>query len=59
LLETEVHQYGDCAVLTGVSAQSGMFKGQPIAPKILFTAILVFQNGEWKAAAAHRTAAAA
>ena len=57
LLETDVHQYGDCAVLTGASAQSGMFQGQPIAPKILFTAILVSQNGEWKAAAAHRTAA--
>lgn len=58
LLQTDVHRYGDCAVLTGASAQSGVFEGQPIAPKILFTAILVFQNGEWKAAAAHRTAAA-
>ena len=56
LLETDVHQYGDCAVLTGASAQSGVFQGQPIAPKILFTAVLVFQNGEWRAAAAHRTA---
>jgi hypothetical protein len=56
LLETGVHKYGDCAVLTGASAQTGMFQGQPIAPKILFTAILVFQNGEWRAAAAHRTA---
>lgn len=56
LLETGVHKYGDCAVLTGTSAQSGMFRGQPITPKILFTAILVFQNGEWRAAAAHRTA---
>jgi Domain of unknown function (DUF4440) len=56
LLETDVHKYGNCAVLTGASGQSGMFQGQPIAPKILFTAIPVFQNGEWKAAAAHRTA---
>ena len=58
LLETDVHKHGDCAILTGASAQSGVFQGQPIAPKILFTAILVFQNGEWRAAAAHRTAAA-
>jgi hypothetical protein len=57
LLETDVHQYAGCAVLTGASAQSGTFQGQPIAPKILFTAVLVLQNGEWRAAAAHRTAA--
>jgi hypothetical protein len=56
LLETHVHRYGDSAVLTGASAQSGSFQGQPIAPKILFTAILGLQNGKWRAAAAHRTA---
>jgi hypothetical protein len=55
LLETRVLRYGDAAVLTGASAQTGSFRGQPIAPKILFTATLVLQNGEWKAAAAHRT----
>jgi hypothetical protein len=55
LLETHVHRYGDAAVLTGASAQTGAFRGQPIAPKILFTATLVLQNGEWRAAAAHRT----
>jgi Domain of unknown function (DUF4440) len=51
LLETHVHRYGDSAVLTGASAQ-----GQPIAPKILFTATLVLRNGKWRAVAAHRTA---
>ena len=56
LLETHVHRYGDSAVLTGASAQTGVFRGQPIAPKILFTATLVLQNGQWRAAAAHRTA---
>jgi len=56
LLETHVHRYGDSAVLTGASAQTGAFRGQPIAPKILFTVTLVLQNGEWRAAAAHRTA---
>jgi Domain of unknown function (DUF4440) len=55
LLETHVHRYGDSAILTGASAQTGAFRGQPIAPKILFTATLVLENGEWKAAAAHRT----
>jgi uncharacterized protein DUF4440 len=56
LLETHVHRYGDSAVLTGASVQIGAFQGQPIAPKILFTATLVLQNGEWRAVAAHRTA---
>jgi hypothetical protein len=56
LLETHVHRYGDSAVLTGVSAQAGEFRGQPIAPKILFSATLVLQNGKWRAATAHRTA---
>ena len=56
LLETQVHRYGDSAVLTGASEQTGSFRGQPIAPKILFTATLVLQNGKWRAAAAHRTA---
>ena len=56
LLETAVHTYGDAAVLTGASAQSGAFRGQGIAPKILFTATLVLQNGKWRAVTAHRTA---
>jgi Domain of unknown function (DUF4440) len=57
LLETQVQQYGNAAVLTGVSAQTGVFQGQPIAPKILFTATVVLQDGTWRAAAAQRTAA--
>ena len=56
LLETRVDRYGNSAVLTGTSAQTGAFQGQPIAPKILFTATLVLQNGKWRAVAAHRTA---
>jgi hypothetical protein len=56
LLETHVHRYGNSAILTGASAQTGAFQGQPIAPKILFTATLVLQNGHWRAVAAHRTA---
>jgi len=56
LLETHVHKYGDSTVLVGASAQTGAYQGQPIASKILFTATLVLENGNWKAAAAHRTA---
>jgi hypothetical protein len=56
LLETDVHTYGDSAVLIGTSAQSGTFQGRPIAPKILFTAALVLRNRKWRAIAAHRTA---
>jgi hypothetical protein len=56
LLDTQVHRYGDSAVLTGAAAQTGAFRGQPVAPKILFTAMLVLEDGKWRAAAAHRTA---
>jgi Domain of unknown function (DUF4440) len=56
LLETEVHRYGNSAVLIGTSAQSGSFQGNPIASKILFTATLILQNRKWTAVAAHRTA---
>ena len=56
LLETEVYRYGNSAVLTGMSAQSGSFQGKPIAPKILFTAALILRNRKWTAVAAHRTA---
>ena len=56
LLQTDVHRYRDSAVLIGASAQTGTFQGHPIAPKILFTATLVLQDGEWRAVAAHRTA---
>ena len=48
LLDTQVHRYGDSAVLTGAAAQTGAFQGQPVAPKILFTAMLVF--GRWEVA---------
>jgi hypothetical protein len=53
LLETHVQRYGDSAVLTGASEQTGAFRALPIAPKILFTATLVLQNGKWRAVAAH------
>ena len=56
LLETRVDRYGNSAVLTGASAQTGAFQDKAIAPKILFTATLVLQNGKWRAVAAHRTA---
>jgi Domain of unknown function (DUF4440) len=58
LLETEVYRYGDSAVLIGASAQSGIFQGTPIAPKILFTATLILRNRKWTAVAAHRTVVA-
>jgi hypothetical protein len=54
LLDTQVHRYGSAAVLTGVAAQTGSFRGKSIAPKVLFTATLVLEDGKWRAAAAHR-----
>ena len=56
LLENEVYRYGNSAVLIGASAQTGSFRGKPIAPKILFTATLILRNRKWTWVAAQRTA---
>jgi hypothetical protein len=55
LLDNEVYRYGNSAVLIGASAQTGSFRGKPIAPKILFTATLILRNRKWTAVAANRT----
>ena len=55
LSDMRVHVYGDAAVVTGSAAQVGNFKGQALAPKIIFTDTLIKRNGKWIAVASHRS----
>lgn len=56
LSDMRVYNYGDAAVVTGVGEQTGNFKGQKLASKVLFTDTFVKRNGKWKAIASHRSA---
>lgn len=56
LSEMRVYNYGDAAVVTGVAEQTGNFKEQKLASKVLFTDTFVKRNGKWKAVASHRSA---
>jgi ketosteroid isomerase-like protein len=56
LSDLHVTIYGDAAVVIGTSAQVGNFKGQPLAPTIVFTDTFIKQNGKWRAVASHRSA---
>jgi ketosteroid isomerase-like protein len=58
LSDMQVHAYGDAAVVIGSAAQAGSFKGQSLAPKIIFTDTFIKQNGKWRAVASHRSLAA-
>jgi len=58
LSDMQVHVYGYAAVVTGSAAQAGNFKGQALAPKIIFTDTFIKRNGKWRAVASHRSAAA-
>jgi ketosteroid isomerase-like protein len=57
LSDMQVHVYGDAAVVIGSSAQAGNFKGQALAPKVIFTDTFIKRNGKWRAVASHRSAA--
>lgn len=56
LSEMRVYNYGDAAVVTGIGEQTGTFKGQKLAAKVLFTDTFVKRAGKWKAVASHRSA---
>ncbi len=56
LSDMKVYVYGDAAVVIGISAQVGNFKGQTVAPKIMFTDTFVKRKGKWGAVASHRSA---
>jgi hypothetical protein len=57
LSDMKVQVYGDAAVVIGSATQFGNFKGQALAPKIIFTDTLIKLNGNWVAVASHRSAA--
>jgi ketosteroid isomerase-like protein len=57
LSNMKVYTYGDAAIVTGLAALDGTFKGDPVEPNIVFTDTFVLQKGMWKAAASHRTTA--
>jgi len=59
LSDMQVHPYGSAAVVTGGAAQSCTFKGQTLAPKIVFADTFVMQHGKWLAVASQRTTAPA
>lgn len=56
LSEMRVYNYGDAAVVTGIGEQTGSFKGEKLAGKVLFTDTFVRRSGKWKAVASHRSA---
>ncbi|HYL73401.1 MAG TPA: nuclear transport factor 2 family protein [Bryobacteraceae bacterium] len=57
LSDMHVYVYGDCAIVTGAAVQAGTFKGQALKSRIVFTDSFIQENGGWRAAASHRTAA--
>jgi hypothetical protein len=56
LSDMKVQVYGDAAVVIGSATQFGNFKGQALAPKVIFTDTLIKRNGNWVAVASHRSA---
>jgi enterochelin esterase-like enzyme len=55
LSDMKVQMFGTYGVVTGAAAQSGTFKGQPVAPKLVFTDTFVIQDGRWTAVSSQRT----
>lgn len=55
LSDMKVDVYGDAAVVTGNAVQKGTFKGQALPAKVIFTDTFIKRDGQWKAAASHRS----
>jgi hypothetical protein len=58
LSDMKVYNYGGFAVVTGSAEQDGAYKGQKLAPRILFTDSFILRNGKWMVVASQRTAPA-
>jgi uncharacterized protein DUF4440 len=56
LSDMHVHPYGNSAIVTGMAKQTGAFKGESIAPRIVFTDTFVLLSGKWRVVASHRSA---
>lgn len=48
-----LRRYGDTAVVTGTSVQSGVSKGQPWSGRFRFTRVWVQRDGQWRMVASH------
>jgi len=51
--DVQVRRYGDAAVVTGVSVQSGIGDGKPFTGKFRFTRMWVQRDGKWVMTASH------
>ena len=55
LSDMHAYRYGNAAVVNGLSAQKGAYRGKPAAPTIVFTDTFVLRGGEWHPVASQRT----
>jgi ketosteroid isomerase-like protein len=53
--EMKAHVYGDCAVVTGIYHEKGVYKGKPYTRRGRFTDTWVKQNGTWQCVASQST----
>lgn len=51
--EVSLRAYGDTAVITGVSVQSGVSKGKPWSGRFRFTRVWILRDEKWKMVASH------
>ena len=51
--DVKLRMYGDAAVVTGVSVQSGIGDGKPFTGKFRFTRMWVVKDGKWVMTASH------
>lgn len=51
--DVRLRRYGDTAVVTGTSVQSGVSNGQPWNGRFRFTRVWVRRDGQWRMVASH------
>lgn len=51
--DLRLRRYGDTAVVTGTSVQSGVSNGQPWSGRFRFTRVWVLRGGAWRMVASH------
>jgi hypothetical protein len=51
--DVRLRRYGDTAVVTGTSVQSGVSNGQPWSGRFRFTRVWIRDGGQWRMAASH------
>jgi len=51
--DLKLRRYGDMAVITGASVQSGIGDGQPFSGKFRFTRVWIHRDGRWLMTTSH------